>query len=105
MTVEEMQSAIAAKGLADKLRKQLDEYVLLRRDSCTKEVICLGDPVKYRENEYHRVEVPLSEELRRYAFRLWQRETTLKYNDLCRKLAQANVQSDHRVRELQGAQP
>lgn len=105
MTPDQMRQALDWKQQADRLRKQLDEYVLLKRDSYTKEVVCLGDPISYRQSEYHRVEVPLSDELRRYAFRLWQRETTLKYNDICRKMAQLDLQSDHRIRPLPEARP
>lgn len=103
MTEQQMREALGWKEEADRLRKRLDEFVLLKRDGYVKEVVCLGEPVPFRQNECRRVEVPLSDELRRYAFRLWKRETTLEYNEACRKLAQAGMQTDHRVRPLPGS--
>lgn len=105
MTEQDCRDALYWKAKADKLRKQLDEFVLLKRDAYTKEVVCLGDPVSFKQGEYHRVEVPLSDDLRRYAFRLWKRETTLEYNEICRKMAQLGLVTDHRVRPLPGGQP
>lgn len=105
MTEQDCRDALGWKAKADKLRKQLDEFVLLKRDSYTKEVVCLGDPVSFKQSEYHRVEVPLPDDLRHYAFRLWKRETTMAYNEACRKLAQLGLQTDHRVRPLPESQP
>lgn len=105
MTEQDCRDALNWKAKADKLRKQLDEFVLLKRDSYVKEVVCLGNPVSFKQGEYHRVEVPLSDDLRRYAFRLWKRGTTLEYNEACRKMAQLGLQTDHHVRQLQESQP
>lgn len=105
MTEQDCRDALGWKQKADKLRQQLDEYVLLKRDSYVKEVVCLGDPVRFKQNDYHRVEVPLSDALRRYAFRLWKRETTMEYNEACRKMAQLGLQTDHCVRPLPESQP
>ena len=93
-----MRRGIELLAAANRLRVQLDGYVLLQKDAYTKEVVCLGEPSKFRGNEYHRVEVSLSDELRRYAFRLWKREETLHYNEVVRELNQLGVQSDHRLR-------
>lgn len=105
MTADQMKDALAWKVVADKLRTQLDEYVLLKRDAFVKEVVCLGDPIRFKQNDYHRVEVPMPDEARRFAFRLWQYETTLKYNDACRRMAQYGLVSDHALRPLVKAFP
>jgi hypothetical protein len=105
MTPEQMKDALAWKQKADKLRTQLNEFVLLQRDSYTKEVVCLGEPVSYKKGEFHRVEVPIPDEVRRYAFRVWKRETTLQYNDACRKIAQLGLVTDHALRPLPEARP
>lgn len=105
MTSEQMNEALGWHRKADDLRRKLDTFVLLQRDSYTKEVICCGEPVRYKKDEYRRVEMPVPDEVRRYAFRVWQRETTLAYNEACRKLAQFGVTSDHCLRELPGALP
>lgn len=94
MTIEDMQRAIGIKAEAEKLKRQLDTYVLLRRDSTCKEVIALGHPEQFKKDSYWRLETPIPEEARRYVFRLWQRETALKYNAYVRELNQIGVTHD-----------
>lgn len=105
MTVDQMKRGLELLNAANRLRKQLDEFVLLQRDSFTKEVVCLGDPVSYKSGEYHRVEIPLSDQLRRYAFRIWRQEQTLRYNSIVRELNQLGVTSDHEPRIKPEAKP
>jgi len=105
MTPEQMQEALGWKARADKLREKLDGWVLLQRDAYVKEVICVGEPVSYKKGDYHRVEVAVPDEIRRYAFRLWKRQIALEYNEACRKLAQFGVQTEHIVRPLPESQP
>ena len=95
-----MKRGIALLASATKLRKQLDTFVLLKQDAYTKEVVCLGEPSQFRNNEYARVEVSLSDELRRYAFRLWKREHTIRYNEVVRELNRLGVRSDHTLRDV-----
>ena len=95
MSPETMRHALAVEAEARKLRKQLDEYVLIKADTgCQKEVINVGDPVKFRESEYCRVQVPIPESARRYVFNLWRKEVALKYNALVRELNQIGVDTD-----------
>ena len=105
MTEAQMREALEWKSKADRLRKKIDTFVLLKRDDYTKEVVCLGEPKQFSKSDYFRVEVPLPDELRRYAFRLWKRETTLEYNKACRKLAQLGLSSEHTIIPVPEAQP
>ena len=95
MSPETMRHALAVEAKARKLKRYLDEYVLLKRDhSLREETINVGDPVRYREGEYHRVHVPIPESARRYVFNLWRKEVALKYNECVRELAQLGVDTD-----------
>ena len=105
MTEEQLREALEWKKRADNLRHQIDTFVLLKRDAHIKEVVCFGEPVLYNKSEYHRVQLPISDEVRRYCFRVWKREKTIEYNECCRKLAQFGVISEHSVRELPDARP
>jgi uncharacterized protein YjiS (DUF1127 family) len=100
MTEAQMKRGIELLSAATRLRKQLDEYVLLKKDAYSKEVVCLGYPERYNKDSYHRVEVSLTDDLRRYAFRLWKREQTIRYNEMVRELNQLGVLSDHRLRDV-----
>ena len=103
MKPELMREALAAEQNARQIKKKLDTYVLLKREAYErdKEKIMLGDPVTYRQGEYHRVEVPLPEEVRRWAFRLWRREQQLAYNTLVRRLAQIGMDTDLTLIEVE----
>lgn len=105
LTAEQMQRAIGIEAHAKKLKNQLDTYVLLKRDSVCKEVISLGHPEQFKKDSYWRVETPIPEEARRYVFRLWQRETTLKYNALVRELNQIGILHDLKLATVPGGAP
>ena len=95
MNTETMRRAIEVEAAAKRLKKQIDEYVLLKRDSSSRpEEINVGDPVQYRNGEYHRVTVPIPESMRRLMFNLWRKETAIKYNEYVRELAQLGVKTD-----------
>lgn len=98
MTPETMRHALSVEAEARKIKRHLDEYVLLKLDhASTEEVINVGDPVKYREGDYHRMKIRIPEATRRLAFRQWQKETTLKFNEYVRELAQLGVSTDLRL--------
>ncbi len=98
MTTDKMRRAISIEAEARKLKKQFDEYVLLKVDSgCTREVINVGDPVSYRKGEYHRVEIAIDETVRRLAFRAWRKNVALKFNEYVRELAQIGASTDLRL--------
>ena len=105
LTTEQMQRAIDIKARAEKLKRQLDTYVLLKRDSACKEVISLGHPEQFKKDSYWRLETPIPEAARRYVFRLWQRETTLKYNALVRELNQIGVLHELNLLTVPGGAP
>ena len=95
MSPETMRCALSVEAEARKLKRHLDEYVLLKRDNSSREeTISVGDPVKFRESEYCRVQVPIPESARRYVFNLWRKEVALKYNALVRELNQIGVDTD-----------
>ncbi len=92
MRREQMRHALAIEAEVSKLKKQLDEWVLLKLDSnSAKEIINVGDPISFRTNEYHRMQVAIPEAARRYVFRLWQREIALKLNEKIRELNQLGM--------------
>lgn len=92
MDQAQMREGLALIDQAAKLRKQLDTYVLLKRDASTRgETIQVGDPITYRTNEYHRTDVPIPEEARRHVFNLWRREVAGQYNEKVRRLNQLGV--------------
>lgn len=87
-----MRRALSLKAQAEKLLFQYNEWVLVQMDSAShKEIINAGDPVQYKKDSYHRVEIPISGEARRYIFRLWKREIGLKYNACVRELNQIGM--------------
>lgn len=100
MTVDQMKRGIELSAGADHLRTQLDTFVLLKADSYTKEVVCLGEPRKWEKDSYNRVEVRLTDDLRRYAFRVWKRDQTIRYNEIVRELNQLGVVTGHTQREV-----
>jgi len=106
MDAETMHRAIQLEHNAKKLREQHDKYVLLRRDSYTKpEIINAGDPFLYKEKDYHRVEIPIPDEARRYIFALWKREIALKYNSIVRELNQIGMTTDLRPLSIERPHP
>ena len=96
MKPELMREALSADQKAREIKRKLEEFVLLKRDTygADKEKIVLGNPVTYRQGECHRVEVPVPEEVRRWAFRLWRREQQLVYNALVRRINQIGMATD-----------
>lgn len=95
MTPETMRHALAVEAEARKLKRHLDEYVLLKRDhSSREEVINVGDPMRFQKNKYHHIHVPIPESARRYVFNLWRKEVALKYNEYVRELNQIGVSTD-----------
>lgn len=101
MTPDQMRRALELHSLAQKLKRQLDEFVLLKRDSATQgEIISVGDPVIYKTREYHRISVPIPEDARRYVFRLWRKETARKYNDCVRELNKIGATHSFRLVEF-----
>ena len=101
MTPETMRHALAVEAQARKIKQQFDQYVLLKIDPASqKEVINVGDPVTYRQNEFHRMQVAIPEAARQYVFRLWRKEIALKFNEHVRKLAQLGMTTDLRQIEF-----
>ena len=100
MTRDDMQRGIALLGEADKLHRQLTNFVLLKRSDPASEYVSLGDPVTYKQGDYHLVKMPLTDELRRLAFRMWRKETALKFNNYVRELNQLGVTHNHRLIEF-----
>lgn len=100
-----MREALAAEQNARAIKKKLDTFVLLKREAYERdrEKICLGDPISFRTDEYHRVEVSLPEEARRWVFRLWRREQQLAYNALVRRIAQIGMQTDLQLIEVEAS--
>lgn len=104
MTPEDMRSALAIEAEARKLKRQFDEFVLIKMDGhMPREILNVGDPVLYRQGEYHRIEVPIPETARRYVFNRWRKEIALKFNDHVRKLAQIGMTTDLRLIEFNPA--
>lgn len=92
MTADQMREGLSLLSEAEKLRRQLDKFILLKRDSnASGETIQVGDPVLYREREYHRLNVPIPEDARRLVFNLWRREVARQYNAKVRQLNQLGV--------------
>lgn len=104
MTTDQMRHAIAVEAEAQRLNKQFTGWVLLRCDQATKpEVINVGDPVSYKQNEYHRMTVEIPDAVRRLAFRQWKKELALKYNAKVRELNQLGVSTNLRLIEFNPA--
>ncbi len=101
LNADKMRHALAVQKSAIALKKQHDTYVLLKREN--KEFVLAGDPVSYRTNEYHRTEIQIPEEARRYVFNLWKREIALKYNAAVRELNQLGM--DHGLQSLPITRP
>lgn len=92
MTADQMRHSLELISRADSLQKKLTKYVLLKRDSATRgETIQVGDPVLYRKDEYHRTDVTIPEEARRYVFNLWRRDIARQFNEVVRELNQLGV--------------
>lgn len=89
MTEPQMRRALELISQCRTLRRQLDTFVLLKRDSGNRgETIQVGDPVSYRNGEYHRVDVAIPEEARRHVFALWRKGVAQQYNAAVRELNQ-----------------
>lgn len=87
MTSEQMTHAISVERSAIQLKRQFDEFVLLKLDQASKpEIINVGDPVQWKKGEYHRVEVKIPDEVRRLAFRQWRKGIALQFNERVREL-------------------
>lgn len=101
MTTEQMRRALELVSTAEKLKRQMDKFVLLVRDNSTRgETILVGDPVSYKQGEYHRVDVPIPEAARRYVFRLWRKEIAQKFNAAVRELNQLGASHEFRLVEF-----
>lgn len=95
MTLEQMSRGIAVHREAVALKMQINGWVLLSIDpACKPEVINVGDPVTYRKGQYHRVEIKISDAIRRLAFRQWKKDLALKFNELVRELNQLGVKHE-----------
>ena len=95
MTTEQMRRALSIEAEARKIKRQFDEWVLLKMDASSHpEVINVGSPATYRKNEYDRMKVAIPDAVRRLAFRQWRKELALKFNEYVRELAQLGVQTD-----------
>lgn len=98
MSEADMRRALMLISDAKSAQRQLNEYVLLVRDSSKKgETIQVGDPVTYRNNEYHRLDVPIPEDARRYVFRLWRKEVARRFNAMVRELNQLGASHDFKL--------
>ena len=84
MDAETMRRALELQSRAVAIRKQYDAYVLLKRDQ--KEFILCGDPVSYRKDEYHRMQVEIPESARRHVFNLWRKDVADKHDAIVREL-------------------
>lgn len=95
MNIDDMRKAIALDGEARQLKRKFDGWVLIRKDSFTKpEVVNIGEPATFASNQYHRMEIVISDDLRRIAFRRWRKGIALKFNDVVRQLNQIGVDTD-----------
>lgn len=98
MTADEMRRAISVEAEAIKIKRQIDGWVLLKPDSASKpEVINVGDPVAYKQGEYHRMTVEIPDAIRRLAFRQWRKELALKFNERVRELNRVGMATDLRL--------
>lgn len=106
MDIPTMRRAIGLESEARALLKQYETYVLLQPDSyMKKETINVGDPVTYKTNQYHRIEVEIPTKARRYVFNLWRKEIALKYNTKVRELNQIGALTDLRLIPIQEPHP
>lgn len=104
MTSEQMRRGLEVEAAARKIKKQFDTWVLLKLDGgATAEVINVGDPVSFKEGEYHRMKVQIPDVIRRLAFRQWRKELAFKYNEHLRELNQLGVSHDLRLIEFSPA--
>jgi len=95
MTIDQARRAISVEAEARKIKYQFDQWVLLSRDSYSKdEVINVGDPVQYKKGEYHRMTIVIPDAVRRLAFRQWRKELAINFNKLVRELNQLGVSHD-----------
>lgn len=89
MTEAEMRRALELVNSARSIRRELDTWVLLRRDYSTGETILLGEPINAgRPNEYHRHNVPIPAAARQHVFKLWRKGRAETFNQLVRELNQ-----------------
>jgi hypothetical protein len=101
MTVEQMQRAMQLIAAAKDAKRKLTEFVLLKRDYNTQgETVQVGDPVRFRDKEWHRVNVPIPEAARQYVFRLWRKEVAQQFNAAVRELNQLGASHDFTLIEF-----
>lgn len=89
MTEEQMRRALVLISEAATLKRQLDTFVLTKRDAATRgETIQVGDPALGSSGGYNRIDVAIPEEARRHVYRLWRKDVAIKFNAAVRELNQ-----------------
>lgn len=93
MTAEQMRRSLELIAVAERLRRHLKDYVLLKRvdPRDTNERICVGTPSQ-QAGSYSPEYFQIPETARRYVFNLWRKETSLRYNQAVRELNQLGVE-------------
>lgn len=95
MNTKQLRAAIDLDNTAKSLLVQLETFTLLQlTDRETSPCIHVGVP---NGTNHSRITVSLPSKMRWYAFRLWKRDTAMRYNEAVRGLNQLGVQHEYEL--------